>query len=253
MKSSHLNIQKCHKTNFEFIKKKVSGVLPNGSTDIDYVTETLITGKKRVREGDYALFYSSTDDQNVYLKRVNNKWKIDKTVDDKINSTNKKNDCDLKLDCVSVNDDCVPKDINKTKLRKSIVQKLISEFDNQYEKSKEQLASYVTSKYAKDLYFLEKLVKYRSSEVLKYDTYQFKLGLTVESYDEIIKSPFRDTLKTIMAKENLTPNIQICCILFQTSQKSIHHKKQMMIHSVLLIGDTVLKQRNRLFLYFYTI
>ena len=189
---------------FEFIKKKVSGVLPNGSTDIDYLTETLITGKKRVREGDYALYYSSVDDQNVYLKRVNNKWKIDKTIDDKINSTNKKNDCDLKLDCVSVNDDCVPKDMNKTKLRKSIVQKLISEFDNQYEKSKEQLASYVTNKYAKDMYFLEKIVKYRSSEVLKYDTYQFKLGLTVESYDEIIKSPFRDTLKTIMAKENLT-------------------------------------------------
>ena len=193
---------------FDFIRKKVAPNLPNGDPDLDYVTENIIRGKKRVRDGDYAMYYDDSADENMYYQRINNVWKIDKTIDKNVTYVDPTTQCNLQPGCVAVSTNGDPKceKIRDTKkdIRKDLLKQLVASFDEKYNLTKDQLAEYIKNKYAFDFNVIDKLKIKRVNELCKYDNEHFKMGLKAGSYDEVIRSPHLSKLDDILSQTDLS-------------------------------------------------
>tara|TARA_B100001989_G_scaffold49773_2_gene32151 strand:- start:4219 stop:10341 length:6123 start_codon:yes stop_codon:yes gene_type:complete len=218
---------------FQFIRKKVATKLPNNDPDLDYITENIIRGKKRVRDGDYAMFYDSDEEAMLYYKRVNNIWKVDNTIDKDVNFKNSASYCNTQPDCVAVSTEgdpkCVEKSVSKTDIRRGILKQLVESFDHRYNLTKEELADYIKAKYRYDYEVIDKLKVRRVKELCKYDAEHFKMGLRVDSFKDVIRSEQKDVLNEILAQSDL--NKKYSDLLYFVNNYTEEHTNQEMENS----------------------
>ena len=172
----------------EFLKNKLKEVYNLNDEDAELMTIDIILGKKKVREGDFAILETYDDelvDYSLY-RRINNKWVFDEESTDK----NKENYlllsgdiCKQTLDCSEIeNDDtdgtCENTVEKRQKINKKIIDNMINEFKHVYAKKETELKLMVAEKaniYKKRMKLkLDKLYKYPEYSQRITDFYNFE-------------------------------------------------------------------------------
>jgi hypothetical protein len=199
---------------FMFIRKKVRGARPNSvpDTEIDHLTETLITGKKRVRDGDYTLLHEDLDGTVLYFKRVNDTWKIDKDMIKKQPTDNAAMNCSLEPGCVYnesaaiVDDRCVPVSETKAMMHANILKEIVNRFDEKLAATAEELLTYLAGRNARSSHLIKVLKARRTRELCKYDLQQFTRGAEMNAagvVQAVTRSPHMDIKDKILAQKDL--------------------------------------------------
>jgi hypothetical protein len=196
---------------FMFIRKKVRGLRPNSVSDqeVDYLAETLITGKKRVSDGDYALLHDNTSGSVLYFKRVNNSWKMDQDMTNHLPTDNAALNCSLEPDCVynDINDKCESISDSKSAMHENILKEIINRFDEKLTSSAEELQKYLADRVQRSNHIIKVLKSRRTQEICKYDLQQYKIGAELIASGETQvtpRSPHLELKDKILAQKDLT-------------------------------------------------
>jgi hypothetical protein len=195
-----------------FIHKKVRGVRSNTVSDseIDHLTDTLIAGKRRVRDGDYALLQS--DGEPSYFKRVGDVWKLDEAMNDRLVTDNTALNCNLEPGCVYVDDNagqqCSPASDVKKSLHANILKEIVGRFDERYAITMDELLDYLIARIERSDYLLDLLKARRVREICKYDLQQYTIGAELASSGILSSemdavSPHMDLKQRILAQKDL--------------------------------------------------
>uniref|UniRef100_A0A6C0D7Z0 Uncharacterized protein n=1 Tax=viral metagenome TaxID=1070528 RepID=A0A6C0D7Z0_9ZZZZ len=193
----------------EFLIQKLiskNKILPQ---DAPYMAETLITGMKRVVDGQFAIMYDLAQDKILYFKRSNNKWKPDNTVDEKLVSSNQSLLCDFQKDCMAVDKKykaiCESQDLNKKQVTENALKEIVNQFEKKYELSKDTLLSLLNKNYDYNLKIFEKLLEIHHAKTFRYNEQQFKLGISNEDFDKDTKSsPYIKLRDLILGQPNMS-------------------------------------------------
>jgi len=193
----------------EFLIQKLISKNKIRPDDAPYMAETLITGMKRVVDGDFAILYDLAQDKLLYFKRIHNKWQPDKTIDEKTVTSNQSLLCDFQKDCMEVDKKykaiCETQDLNKRHVTENALKEIINQFDKKYDMSKEKLMDLLTKNYDYDISIIEKLHNIHHSRIFKYNAEQFKLGVGNDDFEkDIVTSPYVKLRDLILGQPNIT-------------------------------------------------
>jgi hypothetical protein len=182
-------------------------------SDAEYLSDTLISGIKRVIDGQYGIINikaQGTDDKLSstieYYKRVNNRWEKDESTN--IETTDSDIFCNLQEKCISdtksYSNDCESMKLNELELKDELLKDIISEFDQKYYKSKEEFTQIITEKYEYNLSILPILMFINNEFMLKTNNKKYKLGIFEEDSQTTptIVSPFSKLLSLITSQSD---------------------------------------------------
>ena len=200
----------------EFYTFLINEFTPKMSEDAaEHMATTLINQAKSVKEGDYAILVSATNNDEdpianalEYYVRYNDEWTLDNEVD---SSTFIKEDdvlCNLDYSCIynsttKEENKCESVEVSKDTLVKNALKQIIDQFDTNYNISETELSSKLTKSYLHYLNTFDKLENMKKHQFLKYNNYQYNLGLSVvdEIKDKVI-SPYSKLRDLIMGQND---------------------------------------------------
>jgi len=197
----------------DFLPKALEKKYKLSPSDADYLSDTLISGIKRVLDGQYAIINNKITlrDNNDkllslidYYKRVNNRWEKDespniKTVDSDIF-------CNLQEKCITetktYENDCESLKLNELQIKDDLLKDILTEFDQKYYKSKEEFTRDITEKYDYHLSILPILSYINNELMLKNNNIKYKLGIYNDenATDPVIVSPYSKLLSLILGQ-----------------------------------------------------
>jgi hypothetical protein len=180
-----------------------------------YLTETLLSGNKKVIDGQYAVVNILEGGESLaeYYTRQQNKWIIDKNPPADLFIDDADVLCNLQNKCMSYPDNNVNKceslQLGELNLQEQLIDKVINEFDHTYNVSKETLIANLKSSYNTNLYAIEKLDQIKTYNLLKHNNYKYKLG-SVEDADAPAKivSPYAKLLNLILKQSDFVKKQQ---------------------------------------------
>ena len=147
--------------------------------------KAMIEKKKEVIDGDFAILESTGE---IYIRK-SNKWNLEKTLSiDRFLESNKIF-CNMQSNCINVDDKCLDADDAKRDLSHKTINKLLTNFDNKYESSLENIKEKQLVSLEKAKIYLEKILKIIKFEKLVYNKNYYKIGLQLTNVD-IILSPY---------------------------------------------------------------
>lgn len=191
----------------DFLTKKIQDKMKLAELDAKYLTETLINGMKKVVNGDYAILYKEGEERKLtYYKRVNNKWVLDENADKKMVGVTPDMLCNFQQKCIDVQEKydskCESFDVNKKMMTKDAYSEILSEFDMKYQLSKEQLETFIKSRFEHYTSILDSLNKIQRNRTFKYNNQQFKIGAKTENDEEndIVVSPYEKLRNIILGQ-----------------------------------------------------
>jgi len=181
----------------------------------EHMATTLINQAKQVKEGDYAILVSTMNNDDgptantlEYYVRYNDEWTLDNETDS--TAFIKEDDvlCNLDYSCIynSTKKDenkCESVDVSKDTLVKNALTQIIDQFDANYEISETELSSKLNKSYLHYLNTFDKLENMKKNQFLKYNNYQYNLGLSVvdEIKDKVV-SPYSKLRDLIMGQND---------------------------------------------------
>ena len=185
----------------DFIVKDLQKKQGLSLDDAIYVAESLITGMKKVKDGQYAFFYDFNDDSINYYVRKNNTWVIDEDIDKSYFITDDNLLCNMQQKCIDVNNKCESTDLNKAQMENSALKSIMNEFDTQYNSSKENLEKEVKARYDYLLSISDKLTSIEFYNKFKYNNRQVNIGNNLDAQDkQIIISPYQPWINLILGQ-----------------------------------------------------
>jgi hypothetical protein len=192
-----------------FLIKKLESSQKISSLNAEHLAETLISGVKSVKEGDYAILYDiiNNPDGLQYFKRSNNKW----VLDDKIDKDSFMNDdsllCNVQTECIDVqkniSNECESTAINEKKLVESSLNQIMDSFDKKYYLSKQQLEVDIKTSFEYYLETFDKMNEIEFTRKFQYNNKQFSIGSkNAEEEKDVVVSPFQSLLNMIIGQSD---------------------------------------------------
>jgi len=193
---------------YEFLVQKLISKNKISTKDAPRLAETLINGMKRVVDGDFAMVYDNAEDKIVYFKRSNNRWATDKTIDEKIVTSNQNLLCEFQKDCIEVDKKykalCETQDLNKKHITENALKEIVGQFDKKYELSKDKLKELLTKNLDYNLSIIDKLHQIHHTNTYKYNAQQYKIGAEAGDFDkDILISPYSKLRDLILGQSNM--------------------------------------------------
>ena len=202
-----------------FLIQKLSDKYRLENKEAEYLADTLISGFKRVQDGQYAILYqptTNTGNSFVYYVRKNNAWVQDDSVHQKFLQSVHSDDsgilCDLQKSCIqhveknALENKCESIEMNQMQLKEEILNQILHEFDEKYALSKEEFEKKMTKnfEYYSTILF-PKMMKIEKENLLKYNQQKYKLGLQVENADHekpAVLSPYAPIRDVILGQSD---------------------------------------------------
>jgi len=188
----------------DFLVKKLEKTKKLSTDDALYLAETLISGMKSVRDGDYAFIFDihSGDEETsiTYYKRLNNAWKQDDTVDKSMFVNDEDVLCNIQSNCVRVNDKCESTSMNKTQLEQRDLKSMLSEFDQKYAVSKEDMEFKIREQFEYSESIVSKLNEVHMKDLFRYNNEHVRLGLKTTDPTSVVVSPYYAGLNKIIGQ-----------------------------------------------------
>ena len=132
--------------------------------------------ERKVEEGNYAVL-KEEDKEEVYYKRVNNKWEVDSNV--KGLESEQAIFCNIQDKCFQVKKDCNDLSLSESELKQQTIEHILNEFDNRYEISIQELTKFLMTRLNYLFERNSKMMKIKNDKVFKNDREQSNLGLKV--------------------------------------------------------------------------
>ena len=184
-------------------KKKMS------ESDAEYLANTLVDGHKKVIDGQFALLYKGYQeniaDEVDYYVRKNNKWELDTDLSkESINTDDSTILCDIQEQCVNVpgkiDDKCESTAENELGMQTKLLKDVMSEFDTKYKMSKQELQTFISSKFEYLMSIVTALTKIETDGMFKYNNQKFKLGASTgdDAMTSRPVSPYQQLLDLIL-------------------------------------------------------
>ena len=194
------------------------------------MSEILISGKKQINEGEYAVLElkpgygkdidetlltpkeksaieveSETRKKQGYYKRRNNQWIYDKSIDPEAFIDTNSLFCNAKDDCNknASNSICEPSSFSKKRVDQLNKARIVKEFENRIDVSLEQLDEKIKQDLMNDFRNIRKKNILREMKDNKYNNFAYDYGKTISSVDTI-QSPHEELRKNIMGLDNFT-------------------------------------------------
>ena len=168
--------------------------------DADRDADTMITGSKKIIDGEYAMV--DTGEYNFrYYKRKNNKWVLDETLSnlspEELNFVN----CNMKGKCLTINDKCIDIKNQKGKLQEELIAETIEGLETsmieQVNTVKKRLENDIQNN-MNNLTLLRKLNKDKKNQ---YDYHKVRLSNLVEMEDNE-PSPYLEVRDRILMESD---------------------------------------------------
>jgi hypothetical protein len=211
----------------EFIKTVLVEKHDCPPNDVDEMTETLISGKKRVKNGEYAIFedcpvMEDKDKESMseeikrihYYKRVKDNWVKDADINE--NSFLNTNDifCNVSQQCYRNTklQKCESVDVSEIQMKEKMRNGLLKEFDQRYHLSTEELKNQIMINLNERMVKLTRLERLRDALLYKNSRYRYMLGENSYSEDLII-SPHSKLLDMIIGRPDFVEK-QLYIVLF---------------------------------------
>lgn len=220
-----------------YLKNKLREINNISEEDAEYYMETLLRGKKEVKNGHYAIYtyYDDTYDTLYrHYKRDNNEWIFDaKLTEDRkkdIEMLSGDNNCNLDEKCVQTNDDyfkiktsfgkkntdaqlshtkiaennsqCIDNEDDTLKHEKKMVDRMIAEYDHAHYLNKEKKEEFITEKQKYHSILYQKIKELKLKDNHKYENYKNQLGAFYNPLSETIPSPFQDMYDSILSEND---------------------------------------------------
>jgi len=181
-------------------------------TTAEHMVETLMNQAKKIREGDYALLVNTIGeefpDTMEYYVRNNDIWVLDKNVDSNMFIKDEDVLCNIEYKCIynpleKSEDKCESTEINKDTLVNNALKDILSQFDKNYNISKDELNSHIRKQLDYFGKTFDKLQQIKRKQFFKYNNQQYEIGLKIE--DEIknrVFSPYGKLKDLIMGQSD---------------------------------------------------
>jgi hypothetical protein len=198
---------------FEFLIKKLQTKLKIPRQEAEYLGDTLITGVKKVLDGQYAIIYNvnpSNETEIKYFVRRNNKWELDETVGKDLFNANQNILCNFQEKCLSVpssnniEDKCISLSMSEIKMKENTIKEIITEFDEKYNITKEEYEKRIRNNLQYSEITIEGLTNIEFNELLKYNNEYYKLGALNENEKPIVVSPYFKLRDIILGQQDFT-------------------------------------------------
>ena len=119
-----------------FLKGKLMENIGLDEYEAEYDAQTMVDGKRTVRNGQYAILETMNDDDKLeykYYVRKNNKWVLDKDVTgDQFNTEDNDLFCNLQKNCIDKNNTCMSIEKNENDIIRENLEQFANEFEKQY-------------------------------------------------------------------------------------------------------------------------
>jgi hypothetical protein len=207
----------------QFLKSKLNNINGINEDNVDYIVTTIVDGKKKVIDGQYAILEKFPDDDETidsmyynYYKRDGDDWVYDGDLTDK----NKfklllKPSCDIRSGCIEddgiiinektmhIEENCISKNDYLMNIKKKTFRKMMTEFEHTYDYSSEKMKQFIQDKM--NNYSLQLLDKIRvnSKLGLTYNNFLYQLSLSSPQNIEIPVSNVQSLLDKILEQENI--------------------------------------------------
>lgn len=193
-----------------FLTNKLREKYKLNDEDAEYLADTLINGHKRVIDGQYAVLYlgiQSEEPYNYYLRK-NNKWELDESIEKETSTDDSNLLCNLQEKCLSnveknSEDKCENYELSEKKVQNRILENIISEFDNKYKLSREEIQKKIEEEFNYNASIMPLLAYVKNYKLLKYNNYKYNLGIEEEeSETPITLSPYLKLRDLILAQQD---------------------------------------------------
>ena len=161
--------------------------------------ETMIDGKKLVRNGDFAVLISDDKSTTHYYIRRDNIWVRDDTIDEDLYAKTNRDFCNLSEKCIEIKTQCMDYNQAAHTLNNDTLKKVNEEFDNNIDISAKQIIQTIQDNLTRSINRASKLSQLLHYKNTMYNEQQYHLGLDV---DETItkESPYAPLRDLILAQ-----------------------------------------------------
>lgn len=167
--------------------------------------DTMIMGKKKVLDGDYALLEIYDEEGQLtrtYYKRSGNNWEYDETVTKNANTDEQRMFCNVKSGCIQLKADCDSVEETKNKIMKENMEKLVDTMSDETNEEREKLIRDITKKTQLLSIRLQKIMNLRREQILRNNNKLYTLGLTLDDSDVLV-SPYSELMSLILGTQDL--------------------------------------------------
>lgn len=196
-----------------FLASKLAEVNELNDDESAYMVETLLNGKKKVIDGQYALLETLDESQElVHLKlykRVNDKWIYDENAtqqhkDDfslalNNNICSSELTCDVNLDPTNIKSDCLTNESKQQKIQQIVIKNMMNEFKHIYVKTENELKE-ILKTLSKNI---SKYEQNRLREFFKYSSKYDSIAQFYQADENIVISPYIELMNHIIVNSNL--------------------------------------------------
>jgi len=193
-----------------FMTKKLMEV--NGISEVQskYDTETLISGKKKVNDGVYAILQNMTGDDDFkveysFYKRINDKWILDSKKtneykdDGPIIMENGSNFvCNMKKGCIKKNGECGPVDGVTTDTKRELIRRMMGEFEHRFYMERGELVKYLDEEIIVGENNKSRVEQLYEISELKYVSNYNAIAAQYDDTKLLSKSPYLDALDLVL-------------------------------------------------------
>ena len=174
--------------------------------DATYLAETLISGTKRVRDGDYAFIFdlAKEEDNIAYYKRTGDVWLLDESIDKSMFVKDNDLFCNLQEKCIAKDNKCESVGANKNQLDEDGMKEMVDEFDKSYSSSNEEIKVSVKQHLDHLNTISRKINEIRFDKMMKYNNQKVLIGM--KNNDEVVpeSSPYYIGLSKILKQGDFT-------------------------------------------------
>lgn len=174
--------------------------------DAENLAKTLVEGKKRVRDGEYAIVTIEADNNisfNSFFRRVKNHWVEDTTIDDTVFIDTNTLFCNISPGCIKneTNSQCEPANITKRRMIEQTKNRMKSEFDIRLAGSIEELEKKIKRKLEADLKRISREQLLNIVKLEKYTTIAYDYGRGIVK-KEVLTSPHWKLRELILGQDD---------------------------------------------------
>ena len=188
---------------------------------------TLISGKKQVSDGEYAMLVikphlekgslddlslserrKAEDEANIrakttYYYRKNRTWIHYNDIDEDAFIDTDVLFCNYKKECIQRSDDtCESAEQAAKRMREIAKKKIRGEFDKRFELSYDDMKSAIENKLGTHLRYLQRLMRIQSIQLEKYNNIAHQIGLEAAGYSDAVISPYMGLRNRILGQSD---------------------------------------------------
>lgn len=212
----------------EYLKENLLSIYNVQKHEVDELVETLVDGKKKVKDNEYAVLtikpklpnnvdgnsLSDKEKKQIaieeeirekigYYKRVKKQWVFEPNIDPEIFIDSNTLFCNIQPNCFKndLNKQCEPDDFTKKRMMALNHARMVKEFDSRITTELDNLSEKYEHLFQKALKFNKYVMRMNENKRYRFNNFAFEYGKTLKT-NEILLSPYLEIRDSILGEQD---------------------------------------------------